>query len=40
MPYLEKEKRARHEFDINNEAFSAKVKKLEQLFKDIYIFLY
>ena len=33
---LEKEKSARHEFDINNEAFSNKVKKLEKLFKDIY----
>ena len=33
---LEKEKSARREFDINNEAFSNKVKKLEKLFKDIY----
>lgn len=33
---LEKEKSARHEFDINNKAFSNKVKKLEKLFKDIY----
>ena len=30
---LEKEKSARREFDINNEAFSNKVKKLEKLFK-------
>ena len=33
---LEKEKSAKCEFDISNEAFSNKVKKLEKLFKDIY----
>ena len=31
---LEKEKSARREFDINNNAFSNKVKKLEKVFKD------